>query len=56
MNSTLILPEMLEAGMAAYTESQQADLPPLEMLVEIYLAMEGMRQIVKMRNAYGLTH
>lgn len=46
MNQFLILPEMLEAGEQALAESRAMELPERQMLCEIYLAMEGMKEIV----------
>lgn len=48
-----ILPEMLEAGQAALQESRAQNLSDLQMLVDIYLAMEGMKIIIAMRERYG---
>lgn len=56
MEQTVLLPEMLEAGLEALTQSRDGGLGPQETIVEIYLAMEGMRQIVKMRETCGSIH
>lgn len=52
MNEGVILPEMLEAGKAALVEGRNRDLSDLQMLIDVYLAMESTKMILEMRDRY----
>lgn len=54
MSDAIILPEMLEMGVQAFTESREQELTPAQTVIEVYLAMEGMRQVVMMRSSGAL--
>lgn len=49
MNDAVVLPEMLEMGLEALSQATDANLTPSQTVIEVYLAMEGARQIFLMR-------
>lgn len=50
MNDAILLPEMIESGLEALSQSREEELSPTQLVIEVYLAMEGARQIVLMRH------
>lgn len=56
MNETVILPEMLSAGMEALAECEQREFNKHDTVIAIYLAMEAIREIAAMRKRYESVH
>jgi hypothetical protein len=49
VNETVILPEMLEAGVEALTECRKRKLGDLDVAIAVYLAMRAIEEIATMR-------
>lgn len=49
MNETVILPEMLQAGLEALAECKKRKFNARDTVIDVYLAMEAIREIAAMR-------
>lgn len=56
MSETVILPEMLEAGIEALRECRKRKLPDLDAAVAVYLAMRALEEIYVMREENETRH
>lgn len=56
MSETVILPEMLSAGIEALVECEARDFNNHDTVIAVYLAMEAIREISVMRRHYESVH
>lgn len=56
MSEVLLLPEMLQAGVEALTESRERGLGDDDLCVAVFLAMRAIEEIAVMRQASRSVH
>lgn len=50
-----MIPEMLVAGMEAYREAVERELPDHDLVIAVFLAMRGIEEIASMKREFGVT-
>ena len=56
MRTAVLLPEMIQAGVEAYSECRARQYESYDIVIAIYLSMEAIREISDMRKQYETVH